>query len=44
MAAAEGHVHIVELLLDRGARIDEIVPRDENALIRVAAKDTSGPP
>ena len=32
-----GKTKIVELLLDRGARIDEVVPGDENALITACA-------
>ena len=35
-AAAEGAVSVVALLLDRGARIDEVVPGDENALIQAS--------
>ena len=33
MAAREGHLDIVTMLLDRGAVIEEVVPGDENALI-----------
>jgi ankyrin repeat protein len=33
MAAREGHLAIVTMLLDRGARIEEVVAGDENALI-----------
>ena len=32
-AAVQGRADVVGLLLDRGARIDEVVPGDENALI-----------
>jgi ankyrin repeat protein len=38
MAAREGHADVVELLLDRGASIDQVVPRDENALIQASGE------
>jgi ankyrin repeat protein len=37
-AAGAGRDDIVTLLLDRGARIDELVPGDENALIQASAR------
>ncbi len=36
MAAREGRTAVITLLLDRGARIDEVVPGDENALIQAS--------
>jgi ankyrin repeat protein len=36
MAAREGHVAIVQLLLDRGADVNLVVPGDENALIQAS--------
>jgi ankyrin len=36
MAAREGHLAIVELLLDRGANVDAVVEGDENALIQAS--------
>ena len=36
MAAREGHVEIVELLLARGALIDKVAPGDENPLIEAS--------
>ena len=35
-AAAEGHLAVVTLLLDRGASVDLAVPGDENALIQAS--------
>ena len=35
-AADEGHVEIVDLLLNSGARVNEIVEGDENALIKAS--------
>ncbi len=36
MAASEGRADIVSLLLDRGARLEEVVPGDENALCKAS--------
>ena len=38
MAAGAGRADVVAMLLDRGARIDEIVPDDENALITASGR------
>ena len=38
MAAREGHIEIVTLLLDRGANINQAVPDDETALIQASAE------
>ena len=38
MAARQGHLDIVTMLLDRGAIIDEVVPGDENALISASGE------
>jgi ankyrin repeat protein len=37
MAARGGSVPVVQLLLDRGANIEQVVPGDENALIEASA-------
>ena len=36
MAARDGHLAVVTLLLDRGASVDLAVPGDENALIQAS--------
>ena len=36
MAAREGHADVIELLLSRGASIDQVAPDDENALIQAS--------
>jgi ankyrin repeat protein len=42
MAAREGQVAMVELLLNRGANIDQVVPGDENALIQASGEGHLG--